>query len=52
MHWLVIALLILSVISGFALHGKEREDTTYDAKDSIIGALIWFILLYFGGFWG
>ncbi len=47
--WQVLAaiFLVIKVISGFLLHGELRE---ISAGASFIGALIWFLILYGGGF--
>ena len=49
MRILMAAWLILSVCASVSRHGKPQNPV--DAKDTVIGALLMAIILYFGGFW-
>ena len=49
--WQILAaiLLVMKVIGGFVFHGELRE---MSAGLSFINALVWFLILYGGGFFG
>ena len=49
--WQILAaiFLVIKVVGGFLFHGSTRE---ISAGTSFISALIWFLILYGGGFFG
>ena len=49
MRILMAAWLVLAVCMGVSRHGKPQDPV--DARDTVIGALLIAIILYFGGFW-
>ena len=49
MKILMAAWLVLAVCMSIHRHGEPQDPV--DARDTIIGALLIAIILYFGGFW-
>jgi len=49
MRILMAAWLVLAVCMSVSRHGKPQDPV--DARDTVIGALLIAIILYFGGFW-
>jgi hypothetical protein len=49
MRILMAAWLIFCVCVSVSRHGKPQDPV--DARDTVIGALLIAIILYFGGFW-
>lgn len=49
MRILMAAWLVFAVCVSVSRHGKPQDPV--DAKDTVIGALLIVIILYFGGFW-
>ena len=49
MRILMAAWLILAVCTSISHHGKPQDPV--DARNTIIGALLMAMILYFGGFW-
>lgn len=49
MRILMAAWLVLAVCMSVSRHGKPQNPV--DARDTVIGALLIAIILYFGGFW-
>ena len=49
MRILMAAWLGFAVCVSVSRHGKPQDPV--DAKDTVIGALLIVIILYFGGFW-
>lgn len=52
MEWyqiVVIVLITLNVTINLIFHGEERG--VYNVFTAVLGAMIHFTLLYFGGFW-
>lgn len=49
MRILMAAWLVLAVCMSVSRHGKPQDPV--DARNTVIGALLIAIILYFGGFW-
>lgn len=51
-QWTVMVLLALTFASGAALHGKKRENESFNGFVSLFRFALWMFLLIFGGFFG